>query len=48
MRFSAGMYIINHDVVKGFFTEFGYPTYINLSIDYCKITWALCHMESKF
>ena len=28
MLFSAGMYIFDHETVKGMFTNFGYPTYI--------------------
>ncbi len=37
MCFSAGMYLLNHDTVVGFFTELGYPTYIIYPLAIAKI-----------
>ena len=37
MLFSAGMYIFNHEVIAGFFTHLGYPTYIIYPLAILKI-----------
>jgi len=37
MCFSAGMYIFNHEMVKGFFIALGYPTYLIYPLATAKI-----------
>lgn len=34
---SAGMYLFNHDMVKGFYENFGYPTYLIYPLAIAKI-----------
>lgn len=49
MLFSAKMYLFNHEMVSGFFTNLGYPTYIIYPLAILKILGliALWFIKSK-
>jgi hypothetical protein len=48
MLFSAGMYILNNEVVQGMFTNFGYPTYIIYPLAIAKLLGVFAIWNTKF
>ena len=48
MLFSAGMYILNNEVVQGMFIKFGYPTYIIYPLAIAKLLGLFAIWNPKF
>lgn len=48
LLFSAGMYILNNEAVKGMFIGFGYPTYIIYPLAIAKLLGVFALWNPKF